>query len=70
MNKITILFLRSYIFDIKEDKQSGAKGKEGVARERVKDALLIDPALLGKFFFFLRTLYLRITIRTIKLNVS
>ncbi|CAF1930732.1 unnamed protein product [Brassica oleracea] len=36
----------SYIFDIKEDKQSGAKGKEGVAKERVKDALLIDPALL------------------------
>nr|VDD45109.1 unnamed protein product [Brassica oleracea] len=37
----------SYIFDIKEDKQSGAKGKEGVAKERVKDALLIDPALLA-----------------------
>ncbi|KAH0879734.1 hypothetical protein HID58_067128, partial [Brassica napus] len=46
LNKISILFLRSYIFDIKEDKQSGAKGKEGVAKERVKDALLIDPALL------------------------
>ncbi|KAF2554524.1 hypothetical protein F2Q68_00016563 [Brassica cretica] len=29
------------------DKQSGAKGKEGVAKERVKDALLIDPALLA-----------------------
>ena len=57
--------MRSYIFDIKEDKQSGAKGKEGVAKERVKDArlelvrvsraMLIDPVVLGKKKNFLRT---------------
>ena len=61
--------MRSYILDIKKDKKSGAKGKKGVAKERVKDArlelvwvsraLLIDPTLLGNFFFFLKSIFIQ-----------
>ncbi|WZZ50289.1 hypothetical protein YC2023_050396 [Brassica napus] len=62
-NQRDFIFFRHhrYILDIKEDKQNGAKGKEGVAKERVKDArlelvrvsraLLMDPVLLGQIFF-------------------
>ncbi|CAN6881938.1 unnamed protein product [Brassica oleracea] len=57
-NQRDFIFFRHhrYILDIKKDKKSGAKGKKGVAKERVKDArlelvwvsraLLIDPTLL------------------------
>ncbi|KAF2572878.1 hypothetical protein F2Q70_00000071, partial [Brassica cretica] len=40
-NQRDFIFFRHhrYIFDVKEDKQSGAKGKDGVAKERVKPRL-------------------------------
>ncbi|KAH0853294.1 hypothetical protein HID58_090665 [Brassica napus] len=61
-NQRDFIFFRHhrYILDIKKDKQSGAKGKKGVAKERVKDArlelvwvsraLLIDPTLLEHLY--------------------